>query len=407
MGEASALLPRFTNRRDYFDYLDGQSIQAAEELVERRLGRGLVKTYMLETAGGNGRGPDLSTVLERAGIHSRPIDEAVAVLSTTQHGGDVALLETSERRHPVLYTLMDASQSDPWVHRLVSSTPWLDRLWLSAGMFHALWDYVQTAAGPRRYTKLGFEYDGRFETGELPEDVHGTSPAEVNEGEAEEYRRSSRFTIVDRVATVARTLPQLEETYRPLSSMTQLRIPSTQRGGHDFYHDGKVTNRSNSFDDHRQTVRFVIKLYRQATESAEETMLLHTETAGDEAVRLRGAPLYVEFSEPLENASYEAWVSSTFSGRGNEFRLTGYPFRLSSGKVHVYGIDRHLWQPVSLELTRTHAMAFLPAGTCGNTVHRFITNVQRFLNPDVRAWIGESSYQELVNRALEQAIASA
>jgi hypothetical protein len=405
VGEMTGLLPRLTKRRDYFDYFDGQSIQAAEELVERRLGRGLVKTYMLETTGSDGRAPDLPSVLQRLGLEVRPVDEELAVVGAAQYGGDVALLETSERRHPVLYTLLDASQSDPWVQRLVSSTPWLDRLWLSAGMFHALWGYVQRAAGPRRYTKLGFEYEGRFEAGEL-EDLEATSPDEPTE-DIEEYRRSSRFTIVDRVGIVARTLPRLEETYRPLSSMTQLRIPSAHRGGHDFYHDGKVTNRSNSFDDHQQTVKFVVRLYRRVTEVAEETMLLRTETAVDDEVRLPGAPLYVEFSEPLESASYEAWVNSTFSSRGNEFRLAGHPFRLSPEKVHVYGIDRHLWQPVSLELTPAYAFAFLPAGTCGNTVHRFITNVQRYLNPDVRAWIGDSSYEDVVNRALEQAIGSA
>ena len=36
------------------------------------------------------------------------------------------------------------------------------------------------------------------------------------------------------------------------SFVAQLRFPSAGRGGHDFYYNGKVTNRSNSFIEHRQ-----------------------------------------------------------------------------------------------------------------------------------------------------------
>jgi hypothetical protein len=74
--------------------------------------------------------------------------------------------------------------------------------------------------------------------------------------------------------------------------------------------------------------------------------------------------------------------------------------RLGRTKVHVYGVDRHLWQPVLLELTDRHLYAVLPRGTCGNTVHRLVTNVQRFLDPDVTAWVGEQRFEDLVSSSL-------
>jgi hypothetical protein len=73
---------------------------------------------------------------------------------------------------------------------------------------------------------------------------------------------------------------------------------------------------------------------------------------------------------------------------------------LSSTKVHVYGVDQHLWQPVMLELTDRHLYAILPRGTCGNTVHRLVTNVQRFLDPGVSAWIGDRRFEQLIEEVM-------
>ena len=40
--------------------------------------------------------------------------------------------------------------------------------------------------------------------------------------------------------------------------------------------------------------------------------------------------------------------------------------------------------------------ALLPDGTCGNTIHRLVTNIQRFLDPAVEAWIGDTPYSDLI-----------
>ncbi len=68
-------------------------------------------------------------------------------------------------------------------------------------------------------------------------------------------------------------------------------------------------------------------------------------------------------------------------------------------KVHAYGVDRHVWQPIDLELTPAHVVALLPEGTCGNTIHRLITNIQRFLDPAVEAWIGDAPYDDFLKLA--------
>ena len=56
---------------------------------------------------------------------------------------------------------------------------------------------------------------------------------------------------------------------------------------------------------------------------------------------------------------------------------------VNDNKVHIYGTDIHLWQKVLLELSREEFVVILPTGTCGNTIHRLVTNIQRYLDPGV------------------------
>ncbi|MDI6735811.1 MAG: hypothetical protein QME42_06415, partial [bacterium] len=75
---------------------------------------------------------------------------------------------------------------------------------------------------------------------------------------------------------------------------------------------------------------------------------------------------------------------------------------LSSEKVHIYGADRHLWQPIFLELTTRHAIAILPKGTCGNTIHRLVTNIQRYIDSAVEVWIGDWKYNDVISTAIKK-----
>jgi hypothetical protein len=118
--------------------------------------------------------------------------------------------------------------------------------------------------------------------------------------------------------------------------------------------------------------------------------------APQEFRRIVGAPLVVEFSEPLEPRVFDYWVESTFGRQRNRFRLWGHPIRLGPTKVHVYGLDRHLWHPLFLELTARGCVAVIPDRTCGNTVHRLVTNIQRFIDPGARAFLGDQPYTTLV-----------
>lgn len=399
MADTTGVLPRLSSRREYFDYFEGYSVDVKDEAAAQRLTRGLVKTYMLETVR-NGATPPLPSVLKGVGISVRQIDENLLLLTDARLGGGVALLESMDVRHPVLYTLLDADESDPWVRRVVDASPWLDHLWLSAPLFEELWRYVERSAPQNRKTRLTFEHEGVFERGFVDSGLDEEASVEFSQTTEPIEGRFSRVTISDSIATIRQILPRLQQAYSPLNSIVQLRMPATGRGGHDFYFDGKVTNRSDSFADHRLNVELVVDLYRRVTDLAEDTLWFSTVDAGDTAYGLSGAPVFFRFSTPLDPETFDRWVQSTFGRRRNRFRLGGQPMRLGPTKVHVYGIDRHLWQPLSLEITDTHILGILPKGTCGNTVHRLASNIQRWLDPDVRAWIGDQSYAALMKHIL-------
>lgn len=405
-------LPFLRSRQEYFDFLNGYAVERVDELQEARTKKALVKTFLFETLRDGSETLPFELVLREAGVDLERVDETL--FRARPHGEQVGwgLIELLERRHPVLYTMLDSNEAQKWARAIVEGSPWLDRVWLSAPIFTELWGYVRQTTRPHRFSRLTFEYEARYEleeTGEAhleeddeSEDEDSELTEDLEEVERPIERRSSRCTLVERIAEIDAKLSRLQEIYWPFYSITQLRVPSAARGGHDFYFDGRVTNRSDSFLDHRQQVAFVLRLYRATTEAAEKTLWMAIERTGDdvtEAYRLHGAPVLMRFSEPLSDAVFERWMTLMFARR-SRFRLWGNPIRAGTNQVHVYGVDRHLWQPVHLEFTKRHVIAILPEGTCGNTVHRLVTNIQRFVDPAVQTWIGEEPYATVVNRAL-------
>ena len=65
----------------------------------------------------------------------------------------------------------------------------------------------------------------------------------------------------------------------------------------------------------------------------------------------------------------------------------------------MYGVDKHLWKPIFIELTDKHLVAIVPKETCGNTIHRLICNIQRYIDPGAKAYIGDIEYKSMVEQS--------
>jgi hypothetical protein len=412
-------------REQALDVLEGYAEERKKDLDQRRTRRPLVKSYLLETGPHNQAEASLDVIFARAGHELKRIDETLYRIFDHNKGKTVGLLEELIQRHPAIYTVEDTKEMDPWVKRLVNFTPALDHLWLSGRAFEELLQTVIRITPGHRFGRLVFQYQGFFE----PEETHPSasySPTTENGFEAEDdeaededeiaftdqnfddkwdddyvpERRSTKFSLIDRLNVIKQKLPEMRALYNPLHSISMLRFPARGRGGHDFYYNGKVTNRSDSFSDHRQHLQFVLKIYKHATEVMEQVAWQGIErtdmTTQGEINTLIGAPVRLEFSEPLSESVFNTFIESTFRRKHSKFRLWGNPIILGPRKVHVYGIDRHLWQQIFLEITDRHIVAIIPQGTCGNSVHRLVTNVQRYLDPGVKVWVGDTKYSELI-----------
>ena len=399
--EEPNLLPRFSTRQDAFDYLDGHSVETADGLAERNLTVSLVKTLMLETAPTSGYSPPLNRVLSGSGLNLDWLDDEVGLLcSSSDRNQIVAIVEIMAERYPIVYSLLHSQHMTSLFNPLVRDNPWLDRLWISAPLFEELWIRTREYSHPERYTRIKFDYEPFFESADNDLDLIASfeSYGDGLSNGRTDYRRASTFILVDRVSTIEQKLPGLQQSYGPLQSMIQLRIPSTSRGGHDFYFDGRVTNRSDSFYDHRSNVQDVVRSYKRATENSEEILWWVSES--DSERRPNTAVLTISFSERLNQGTFDRWIESTFSRHGR-FRLSGRVFRTGTGRATIAAIDRHLWQPFEMEVSLSGITAILPVGTCGNTVHRLVTNIQRYLDPAIEVWLGDISYRELVHSSFE------
>ncbi|MDI6734904.1 MAG: hypothetical protein QME42_01700 [bacterium] len=410
--DISKEMKSISSREKMIRYLDGYSAERMEELDERKTKRPLVKSYMLEHIGETGKQREVTELLSDMRIETQKIDEKLyRVLDMKENKEYMGFLEVLTPRYFVFYTLHHSGKANRWVKNLVLNSSELDHVWLSGLTFNVLWQRVAQISKPHRYVSILFVHDSIYQIdSEIYEDENDEDEeisSSFDEGDVVEVieRRASKFKLVDKISIVQEKLSKLQDLYSPLYAISRLRFPSpVGKGGHDFYDNGKVTNRSGNFRDHRSHILYVQRIYDQLTKMTEEkvwySIYKETVTIPGQFQKLIGSPVTIKFGETLTKETFDHWINSIF-GRINEprFKLWGNPIILGPKKVHVYGVDKHLWKPIFLELTDKHLIAIVPKGTCGNTIHRLICNIQRYVDPAAKAYIGETEYKAMVDES--------
>lgn len=394
--ENPGYLPALATREDYVDLLEGHG--TVDVSASSETGRTLLKAYMLETARNGRTVRDLPEAFPE-GVSLEEVDDSLfRVHDAKAHEGRiVGLLENIDERHPIFYTTMQSASSDRWVRNNVDKSPWLDRVWLSSHILLELWNRVKQTTPPYHYVRLGFEYYGKFES--VMNSVLQEKGFTIYEEDDTYYipeRRRSYFHFTDQLHKIEDKLGDLMKAYELLHSLVQLQIPAFNKGGHLLYFDGKTTNRSDSFLAHRSKLLSVIDMYKKATETAEEKLWFSASSVEGGGYKFDGAPVIILFDEPLSKETFDRFVKYGLQYKNSKLRIGGYLRHRGPNKVHLTAIDYHLWQPVLLEATVHHIMVLLPRGTCGNTVHRLVTYVQRSVSPKVQVWLGNHPYENIV-----------
>ena len=394
-------LPNFASRIELFDFLDQYASERKEEIDRWQLerNRGMIKSYVIETAPLNATVQiTVPKTFESTGWHLTPIDGEALYQVDGERGKALGYLEPLSYRYLLLHSTLPSTEVDPVVRKGVKASVSLDLMWLASEFFDNWWNSLIIPQMSNRYVRLKFQHEARFER-ELSDERDEQSADRDLEDDVGE-RRTSSLMIGDQAGHINRFLPTLRR-FDPFKAITMLRMPcrTANRGGYEFWNWGKVTHRAPSFRDGRSQIRSLVDLYSKATEAIERAVWLQTQETklGDgTATGLRGAPVTLEFDEPLHQNVFHNFVTTTFRRGREPFRLLGNPIKLGDSRVHVYAIDMHLWQEVYLDLSPRRFILFLPSGTCGNTIHRFVTNVQRYLSPGVTTHVGDKAYSELI-----------
>lgn len=400
------------DRFEVYRFYNGISGEAKEGLDRGRTRVPLVKSFLLEHASRrSGHQPKpVDSLFAGFGVELKRVDQSfysvtAEVTNEQTIRAVIGFVEQYDERFFAYYTHEGSDLAQKRVKRWAQS-PDLDRTWFSSPLLQELWNKDVSGRGDQLFGKLVFKHESIFEmpadaadaADEDSEDEDDSEPAEPEEDRREPERRKASFQMADRIGQIRTCLAKLQRNYDPLNVLYALRLPScTGRGGHDLFQAGQITNRSNSFEDHRNTVRYLYRIYRQVLEQTEKSAW-HDLSATDQTSRfigMRGEPLIVKFSEPISKPTFDRWVSMAFQKR-NRFKLWGDPIVMGPTKVHVYGADRHLWQPINLELTADGFVAVLPYGTCGNTFHRLVANIQHYVCPKISAWIGSQPFEQVI-----------
>ncbi|MCL4237087.1 MAG: hypothetical protein KJ047_02465 [Anaerolineae bacterium] len=402
-----------TSQEAAFDFLDSYASARKEEIDRRKLSKdsGFIKSYSLETSPTNGGVAFDQSYIERLVDDVRwrisPIGQQ-NFFRADDSEGLVGFIDILSERHLAFHTFREARRMDQVICNLVNRSSRLDFLWLSGNYLNLLWEGLIREYMPQRFVTFKFEHQGRFEDVEwdgVGDDESEETGEESDEDTEIRERRASTLKVTARVNKVSRFLPQLQSVLPDFKAIKMLRIPATEMpGGYEFWDWGKVTYRSPNFRDGRGYLREITQSYQKVTEFIEQQTWFQAEKIhlhdGTETLNLTGTPITFRFPEPLALGTFQGFVEATFERGKGPFRLWGNPLRLSDRKVHVYGLDLHLWQRIFLELTPSGFTAILPKHTCGNTIHRLVSNIQRFISPDVETYVGEKSYQNIVKEML-------
>ena len=362
-------LPLLHSRGDYVEHLDGLPFS---ENSAGLTNTPTVEAYMLETGRSGQVDPELGNLFP-SNVSLHRLDDSLYRAQDTTHGGEVVgLIETSNVRYPVLYTTLPTSESNEWVGGVVDRNAWLDRLWLASPILFEFAKHVQLTVPAHHHVRLGYDHQARYDTPPAEQQILGV-------------KREPLVGLHD----PARALVQL-----------QIRIGNRGERHLHLHHDGRISYWNGSFGEHRAVVNLIVRLYQKATTVAEEKLWVGTTRSGEDGFSLSGAPMTAIFGEPLSEHAFNRFVEWGIKREANPFRIGGYVTRRGPTKIHLAGIDHHLWQPFLLEATSKHLIAVFPMGVCGNTVHRLVVNTQRYLDPNVEVWLGDEKYEKVVAESM-------
>jgi len=324
----------------------------------------------------------LEAAVDEDGTSLQPTTDPSLFLLTTELSTDQGpeqagfWIDTANPRFWLLHSKTKAAPTRQALRRLVAHNPRLDVAWLPRDQMRR----VQHSSNPFGF-RLGFDerlfYERRDVT-QLEEATHKLSVEHAGVGAEAMYGLLENSDVTRRALAVA------EVAF----------WESTERGGQilRLTRDGRLQSQGPSLDSHLGAAHRLLGGYGRFIRGLERAFGLRLSEADNGDVTIEGRPLGLEAAKP-EGFDFEQLVGRLVSGV-EPFRLLGSVDWQDEDLAWVEAVDLHTGSSVRMDLTPDWIRMYLGEGHCGNTLARFVTNLQRSYNADLRFL--EPAAQELL-----------
>lgn len=293
-------------------------------------------------------------------------ESSLVTINTTARSEPVtAYLDFTNPRFWILHSMSDSRAIDWLVKHWITEHQELDRTWFPA-------DLLEEVSNLGSLRGLGLDYDRR----PIP-DVD----LESVEAPAELLKMQLWGSKAPRILQTMRGPGGFP--HQVTLSKVKVRYQNGSPGEFcvdDVKYDGKITARGTSFAEHLAFTTHIYRRYSSQIRMLEADYAIKGRVA-DDRVAIDGTPINFVFDPPIANLA--KFCDAVFSA-SLPFRLWGVPTRLGGDSYRVHAVDLHSGHRISFELIPELIRVYLPAGTCGNAVLRFYTNLQHHYDALVR-----------------------
>jgi hypothetical protein len=143
----------------------------------------------------------------------------------------------------------------------------------------------------------------------------------------------------------------------------------------EFFDNGRVTATGTSFSMLNDALLATIDRYQGIVEGIEARFGIGRDEHG-----FHGRTIEIPLDWRVDDIGFAVHqlVRAT-----RPFRLWGMPRQIGTSRWQVWAADLHMAQPLALDFSERSLVIALPAGTCGNTVVRLVSNLQRTLSSNI------------------------
>ena len=255
----------------------------------------------------------------------------------TNRGGsaqNTLFLDSTRERVWIIYSILDASESDFAIKRWIENKNGLDRCWLSRKqLLH--WENIEY------WSQRGFGF--RFSDGLTPKDDAGNFSLKAW------YGANRHLEGLDEI------IERAKDNFAIYSSRWQKRVNGSVEMSAEWYSNGKVTvNRADDVDDALLSISEMANRYADSLIDA--TKLRDTTMGAFE----------IDFSQEID---LEAFSNTVTKGTG-KMKLWLVETEAESDFRRFRGVDLHTWDRILLDVGPDFAYLTVPGKGCVNAAPR-------------------------------------